>query len=78
MAKTFPSESQYCRWYTFDARHNKSARCSAMRKPPRADGHRVLSQDRLPFDESLTYQSLDPADPSVTKRMITIMLAEEY
>ena len=30
------------------------------------------------YDKSLTYHSPDAADRSVTERMITIMLAEEY
>ena len=42
-----------------------------------AEGRRVFFKIDY-FDESLTYHSPDPADPSVTKRVITIMLAEEY
>src|SRR5712664_3326615 len=30
------------------------------------------------FDRSLNFHSPDPADPSVTERVITLILAEEY
>ena len=30
------------------------------------------------FDKKLQFHSPDPADPSVTERIITVMLAEEY
>ena len=42
-----------------------------------ADGHSIFFKIDY-YDESFSYHSRDPADPSVTKRVITIMLAEEY
>ena len=42
-----------------------------------ADGKRVFFKIDY-FDSTLTYHSPDPSDPSVTTRVITIMLAEEY
>ena len=42
-----------------------------------ADGHMIMFKiDYL--DRDLSMHSPDPADPSVTQRIITIMLAEEY
>ena len=42
-----------------------------------ADGQRIFFKiDYL--DKALAYHSPDPSDPSVTERVITIMLAEEY
>ena len=41
------------------------------------DGHTIMFKiDYL--DRELSMHSPDPADPSVTQRVITIMLAEEY
>jgi len=41
------------------------------------DGHKIFFKiDYL--DKALTAHSPDPSDPSVTERVITIMLAEEY
>ena len=42
-----------------------------------ADGNRIFFKIDY-FDETLTVHSPDPSDPAVTKRVITIMLAEEY
>ena len=42
-----------------------------------ADGHNIMFKIDY-FDSSLAQHSPDPADPAVTQRVITIMLAEEY
>lgn len=42
-----------------------------------ADGHRIFFKIDY-FDRQLQMHSPDPADPLVTTRVITIMLAEEY
>jgi Protein of unknown function (DUF3768) len=42
-----------------------------------ADGHMIYFKIDY-FDQSMSMHSPDPADPAVTQRVITIMLAEEY
>ena len=42
-----------------------------------ADGHTIFFKIDY-YDPTLSMHSLDASDPAVTKRVITIMLAEEY
>jgi hypothetical protein len=42
-----------------------------------AEGHTIFFKIDY-YDPTLTYHSDDPADPTITHRVITIMLAEEY
>jgi hypothetical protein len=41
------------------------------------DGHTIMFKIDY-YDQNLSMHSPDPANPSVTQRVITIMLAEEY
>jgi len=41
------------------------------------DGSQVIFKIDY-YDKTLTHHSPDPADPDVTERVITLMLAEEY
>ena len=41
------------------------------------DGHSIMFKIDY-YDRTLTYHSPDPSDSSVTQRVITIMLAQEY
>ena len=41
------------------------------------DGHTIMFKIDY-YDQNLSMHSPDPADPAVTQRVITIMLAEEY
>ena len=43
----------------------------------KADGRTIFFKIDY-YDKSMTYHSPNPADASVTERVITIMLAEEY
>jgi|SRR5580704_12164208 hypothetical protein len=42
-----------------------------------ADGNTIFFKIDY-YDRTLTHHSSDPADPTVTSRVITVMLAEEY
>lgn len=42
-----------------------------------ADGHTIFFKIDY-YDRTMSVHSPDPADPTITERVITIMLAEEY
>jgi hypothetical protein len=41
------------------------------------DGHRAMFKIDY-YDRDLAYHSPDPSDPTVTERVMTVMLASEY
>ena len=41
------------------------------------EGHKIIWKIDY-YDHSLQYASHDPADPTLTHRVMTVMLAEEY
>jgi hypothetical protein len=42
-----------------------------------AEGHRIMFKIDY-YDKDLRFHSPDPTDPSVTERVMTLMLADEY